>query len=164
MTEEFLDKQRSKMTEFEPPVKTLWDCLGQEDLSGIVKKAQYLGRYNRFWQSLLPPHLQQHSHVANVANGVLSIAVHGAQWATELRYSKVNLLQQIQATPFGIELQQLRIYVEIPVTRPAMIYRHKPVLSAISAQQINETAAGIQDVKLKRALLRLAKRCPAPAW
>ncbi|MGB6975927.1 MAG: DciA family protein [Gammaproteobacteria bacterium] len=151
------------MQEFEPTttVKTLHDCLEQEDLSSIVKKAQFLNRFDRFWQSLLPPHLQQRSHIANFTKGTLSIAVDSAQWATELRYSKLTLLQQLQATPFGTELQQIRIYVSPPVVTPTLTYHHKPKLSPSSAQLINETAASITDVKLKSALLRLAKRCPA---
>jgi hypothetical protein len=140
-------------------VKTLHDCLEQEGLDNIVKKAQFLNRFDRCWQSLLPPHLQQRSHIANFAKGVLSIAVDSAQWVVELRYNRETLLQQLQATPFGTDLHQLRIYVNPPVVTPLPTYHYKPTLSPASAQLINETAAIITHINLKKALLRLAKRC-----
>jgi hypothetical protein len=93
--------------------------------------------------------------VASWREGTLLLIVTDGHWATRLRYQQRRLQRQLQSMEAFSGLSRIQFKVQPPETpryRPAPA----PELSVRAADNLQETARGIADPKLKAALERLA--------
>jgi predicted nucleic acid-binding Zn ribbon protein len=63
------------------------------------------------WDELVGPALAAHTTVRSLRGGVLTVAVDGGGWATQLRYLEADVLQHLAATAAGDAVQSLRVVV-----------------------------------------------------
>lgn len=132
------------------------------DLTYVLSKARTLTALQTAFSGLLEAPLAKHCQVANSDNATLTVLVNNGTTATQLRFLVPELLAQFRHHPSLQAFLTITIKVRPPLA-PSQKRGAEPKgrsclpLSAESAQQLCDTAAGISDEKLKAALLRLAK-------
>lgn len=126
-------------------------------LRALFGEARRIDRLQQLVDSELQPAAREHCHVASWREGQLLLIVTDGHWATRLRYQQRRLLRQLQAFEEFAGLERIHFKVQPPP--PA---RHSPrrttPLSASAADNLQATAEGIRDPKLRAALERLASR------
>jgi len=124
-------------------------------LKALFGEARRLDRLQQLVESQLQPAAREFCRVASWREGTLLLIVTDGHWATRLRYQERRLQRQLQNMEDFRGLSRIQYKVQPPETP-----RHKPgpppELSARSAHNIQETARGITDPRLKAALERLA--------
>jgi hypothetical protein len=124
-------------------------------LKALFGEARRLDRLQQLVESQLQPAARDYCRVASWREGTLLLIVTDGHWATRLRYQQRRLQRQLQAMDEFRDLNRIQFKVQPPETA-----RYKPgpapELSIRAADNINETAQGISDPKLKAALERLA--------
>jgi len=105
----------------------------------------------------LPDHLHSHVKVAKVENGVLTLLVRTAEWATQLRFHENAVLQHFH---HGGTLTVKRVIIKLDPTPVANLPPIGPArhLSTTSARVLQQTAQHISHPPLAAALSRLAQR------
>lgn len=125
-------------------------------VKALMQKASYLNRLQQCLNIYLSTTLQEHCAVASFQNGVLTILMTSAQWATRMRYQQNKLKQQLQQHQEFNDISKIIIKVSPkPLKKTEQI--NDLLLSLNTATIISETAKGIKDPALKEALERLAK-------
>ncbi|MDZ4826939.1 MAG: DUF721 domain-containing protein [Actinomycetota bacterium] len=66
------------------------------------------------WPELVGPALAEHVEVRSVRDGVCTIAVDDAVWATELRYREAELLRRVREVCGGSPVASIRVVVTPP--------------------------------------------------
>lgn len=124
-------------------------------LQALFSEARRLDRLQQLVESQLQPAAREHCHVASWREGTLLLIVTDGHWATRLRYQQRRLQRQLQGMEAFAGLNRIQFKVQ-----PPEVPRHKPgpapELSTQAADNIQETARGINDPRLKAALERLA--------
>lgn len=124
-------------------------------LKALFGETRRLDRLQQLVESQLQPAAREFCRVASWREGTLLLIVTDGHWATRLRYQQRRLQRQLQALEAFRDLNRILFKVQPPETP-----RHKPgpapELSVRAADNIQETARGISDPKLKAALERLA--------
>lgn len=131
-------------------------------LKALFGETRRLDHLQKMVESQLQPAARGFCRVASWREGTLLLIVTDGHWATRLRYQQRRLQRQLQAMDAFRELERILFKVQPPETP-----RHKPgpppELSARAADNIQETARGITDPRLKAALERLASHArPVP--
>ena len=124
-------------------------------LKAILGHAQRLAHLQRLLESQLQPAARTHCHVAKWREGQLTLVVTDGHWATRLRYQQKRLQRQLQTMDAFSSLTRILFKVQ-PVAGVAPAAGHPMDISTRSAENIQATAEGITDPKLKAALERLA--------
>lgn len=122
----------------------------------LLNQAERLEHLQRLLESQLQPAARAHCHLASWRDGVLLLVVTDGHWATRLRYQQKRLQRQLQALDAFANLQRIRFTVQPPTTPPQRV-GHGIELSSQAAADIQSTAEGISDPKLRAALERLAR-------
>lgn len=124
-------------------------------LKALFGEARRLDRLQQLVESQLQPAAREYCRVASWREGILLLIVTDGHWATRLRYQQRRLQRQLQCMEAFSGLSRIQFKVQPPETP-----RHKPgpapELSLRAADNIQETARGISDPRLKAALERLA--------
>jgi len=124
-------------------------------LKALFSQAQRLSHLQRLFESQLQPAAREHCYVASWREGCLLLIVTDGHWATRLRYQQKRLQRDLQALEVFSGLTRIQFQV-----RPRSVQRElggTPIdLSVSSAENIQSTAEGITDPKLRAALERLA--------
>jgi hypothetical protein len=125
-------------------------------LKALFSQAQRLDQLQHLVENQLQPAAREHCHVASWREGCLLLIVTDGHWATRLRYQQRRLLKQLQALEEFATLTKILFKVQPPAAerRPP---GHAISLSSSAAENIQATADGISDPKLRAALERLAK-------
>lgn len=134
------------------PAALLRDAKPLRALFGEAKRLDHLQRQ---LESQLQPAAREHCHVASWKDGHLLLIVTDGHWATRLRYQERRLLRQLQAMHEFAGLTRILVRVQPPAP-PRHQIGPAPELSSRAACNIQETARGISDPKLRAALERLA--------
>ncbi|PWB33790.1 DUF721 domain-containing protein [Pseudomonas sp. SDI] len=124
-------------------------------LKALFSQAQRLAQLQRLLESQLQPAAREHCHVASWREGTLLLIVTDGHWATRLRYQQKRLQRQLQALEAFASLNRILFKVQPTATTPR-VGGHPMDISSESAQNIQATAEGISDPKLRAALERLA--------
>jgi len=124
-------------------------------LRALFSEARRLDRLQQKVESQLQPAARKHCHVASWKDGHLLLIVTDGHWATRLRYQERRLLRQLQAMEEFTGLTRILLRVQPPAP-PRHQVGPAPELSSRAADNIQETARGINDPKLRAALERLA--------
>ncbi len=93
--------------------------------------------------------------MASWREGTLLLIVTDGHWATRLRYQQKRLHRQMMAFDEFINLTRIVFKVQ-PPEAPRGAATHTIDLSAVAAENIQATAEGITDPRLRAALERLA--------
>lgn len=124
-------------------------------LKAIFRQAERLSHLQRLLESQLQPAAREHCHVASWREGTLLLIVTDGHWATRLRYQQKRLQRQLVAFNEFVNLTRILFKVQ-PPTVPQGAAGHTIDLSPAAAENIQATADGISDPKLRAALERLA--------
>lgn len=124
-------------------------------LKALFGEARRLDRLQQLVETQLQPAAREYCRVASWREGTLLLIVTDGHWATRLRYQQRRLQRQLVGLEEFRDLNRIVFKVQPPEAP-----RHKPgpapALSAHAANNLNETARGITDPRLKAALERLA--------
>lgn len=125
-------------------------------LKALFNQAQRIGRLQHLLESQLQPAAREHCHVASWHEGCLLLIISDGHWATRLRYQQKRLLRQLQTLEEFATLTKILFKVQ-PPTVERRGTSHSIHLSNRAAENIQATAEGVRDPKLRAALERLAK-------
>ncbi|MCQ4260799.1 DUF721 domain-containing protein [Stutzerimonas stutzeri] len=124
-------------------------------LKALFGETRRLDQLQKLVESQLQPAAREFCRVASWREGTLLLIVTDGHWATRLRYQQRRLQRQLQGMEAFRDLNRIQFKVQPPEAP-----RHKPgpapELSVRAADNIQETARGISDPKLRAALERLA--------
>ncbi len=124
-------------------------------LKALLNQAQRLAHLQRLLESQLQPAAREHCHVASWREGTLLLIVTDGHWATRLRYQQKRLQRQLQGLEAFYNLNRILFKVQPPTAAPRAT-GHPIDISSRAAENIQATAEGISDPKLRAALERLA--------
>lgn len=132
------------------------------ELGAMLAKASLLAKLQAAFSRLLEASLAKNCQVANVTQTSLLVLVNNGTTATQLKFMTPELLQCFKNTPALSHLSELIVKVRPPIAPSQRLGQkeiHRPCLplSPENAEHLKQTAEGIEDEKLKAALLRLAK-------
>ncbi|QGZ30121.1 DUF721 domain-containing protein [Stutzerimonas stutzeri] len=124
-------------------------------LKALFGEARRLDRLQQLVESQLQPAAREYCRVASWREGTLLLIVTDGHWATRLRYQQRRLHRQLQGMEEFRNLSRIQFKVQ-PPQAPRHTPGPAPHLSVRAADNIQETARGITDPRLKAALERLA--------
>ncbi|MCO8162111.1 DUF721 domain-containing protein [Pseudomonas sp. LJDD11] len=131
-------------------------------LRAIFRQAERLTHLQRLLESQLQPAAREHCRVASWREGCLLLVVTDGHWATRLRYQQRRLQRQLVMFDEFASLMRIQFKVQ-PPSPPQGAATHTIDLSISAAENIQATAEGISDPKLRAALERLASHAtPKP--
>lgn len=111
-------------------------------------------------QMLLEQHLQPAARpwckVAALREGVLTLLISNAQWATHLRYQQQRLLRQLVQHPELENLTKIIVRVQ-PTIGESRQHTPPPLLPESAAETLRTTADTVSHPQLRAALQRLAQ-------
>ena len=126
-------------------------------LKALFNQAQRIDRLQHLLESQLQPAAREHCHVASWREGCLLLIITDGHWATRLRYQQKRLLKQLQGTRRVRDLNQDPVQGATSDCRKARTSVAHSACPAAPRENIQATAEGISDPKLRAALERLAK-------
>lgn len=124
-------------------------------LRALIRQAERLSQLQRLVESQLQPAAREHCHVASWREGCLLLVVTDGHWATRLRYQQRRLQRQLVIFDEFASLTRILFKVQPPNVQQGAA-THTIDLSLNAAENIQATAEGISDPKLRAALERLA--------
>lgn len=124
-------------------------------LKALFGEARRLDRLQQLVDSQIQPAAREHCRVASFREGSLLLIITDGHWATRLRYQQRRLLRQLQALDAFEGLTRILFKVQ-PPDPPRHQVGPAPLLSSRAADNIQQTAQGIADPRLRAALERLA--------
>ena len=93
---------------------TLGDSLAAVGREIGIPAPDALGALAAAWPEIIGAALVGHAEVQSVRDGVCTIAVDGAGWATQLRYAERQLLERVEACCGTGVVTALRVVVASP--------------------------------------------------
>jgi hypothetical protein len=113
------------------------------------------------WKTHVGEPLVSHSFPVNYEKGRLSLRADTSAWASRLRHSQTEIMNQLRDDPYFQDLHEIYVRVLPERARSQQEKKHAPPLlpSRIpddAAHLIKSVADGIVDPALRRALNRLA--------
>jgi hypothetical protein len=124
-------------------------------LKALFNEAQRLAHLQRLVESQLQPAAREHCHVASWRGGCLLLIVTDGHWATRLRYQQRRLQRQLQALEEFATLTKFLFKVQ-PQSGHSRGTGRTLRLSKAASENIQASAEGISDPRLRAALQRLA--------
>lgn len=136
-------------------MKVLRDVISHSSLQSYIAQHDLLTPLKTVFNNLLPEWAQQ-CEVGNYDNGLLTLIVPHASWATRIRYETPALIAQLKDSPQFATLHSIKCRI-IPAQSPPV---NRPIkhLPQFVCQLLQQTAESIQHAPLKTALLQLASR------
>ncbi|NOX42195.1 MAG: DUF721 domain-containing protein [Gammaproteobacteria bacterium] len=142
------------------------------ELHTLVSHAQFLARSNQILLNLLSEPLKKHIFFCNISNETMIITVDSAAWLTKAKLQLPEIFEKFKQMSGLTKLKHTRIKVD-----PSSLYADsapntyaygpsKPIqaenlnpftLSGKTLSQISSAANNLNEPKLKKALLNLAK-------
>ncbi len=123
--------------------------------SRLVRRARELDRLTRRLRRLLPPGLAERVAVSHYRDGVLTLNVPGAAWASRLRFMEGEIREDFEQR-LGLPVRRVRVRVSI--APPEAERRPGPAhMSAAGRASLEAAAEGVDDERLKASLRRLAR-------
>ncbi len=141
--------------------RQLYKFLSQKkgDIADLITQAKTRQKLSKSLNNLLDPALVDHVSLANIRAQTLVLITDSAAWASRARYFSPLLLQKLRNNShiFG-DVNKIEIQVQ-PAVRKNISEPPLPRdVSATAAECLTATADSIENVELKAALKRLAKR------
>lgn len=130
---------------------------GNHFLQRLLKQAQTLSQLQTLVHGYLAPAAREQLQLGSYENGVLTLVLAEAAWATRLRYQQDRLLGQLRQHPEFSSLQRIQLKIRPAGNAPEPAEKERRYISESASQHICDGAANIEDPKLREALQRLAK-------
>ncbi|HZP29376.1 MAG TPA: DUF721 domain-containing protein, partial [Acidimicrobiia bacterium] len=73
-----------------------------------------VARLERAWGDIVGAVIAEHTRIRSLRRGVLTIAVDGSPWATQLRYLESEIVARADAVVGRGEVSQVRVVVDVP--------------------------------------------------
>lgn len=135
-----------------------------QHLQRLFRQAEQLSRLQVLVHGYLSPAARSQARLGSYRDGVLTLVLEDAAWATRLRYQQERLVNQLQQHDEFAGLQRLTLKVRPAATRPAREEQEeRRYLSEQASTQIRQSADDITDPRLRAALERLAGNVRKPA-
>lgn len=125
-------------------------------LQRLLKQAQTLSQLQVLVHHYLAPAAREQLQLGSYDNGVLTLVLAEAAWATRLRYQEARLLDQLRQHSEFTGLQRIRLKVRPASSAPETAEEERRYISATASEHIRDSAENIQDPQLREALQRLA--------
>ena len=136
-----------------------WLSTPHAEFKTLLAKTERLGAIQERLPAFMDKAYASYYQVSNFTEGRLVLQVANGSIATQLRLQTQTLLASFANDPLLKEIKLIEVKVRPHVrkmTAPKLVTKVSP-LSAKTADMIRETAAGIDDEKLRAVLLRLAE-------
>lgn len=127
---------------------------GSGGLNGMLEHARALGQLREQLARQLPADLNEGWQLARLDRELMVVTVDSPARATRLRYGQAALLHAALAAT-GTRPRTLKVKVAPAVRKPRPGERRE--LSAEVGELLSSTAASVEDPRLRRALLKLAR-------
>ena len=145
----------------------------------FINQAKKLARYTALLRKILPAECLSHVKVANIRDQNLMLITDSPVWTTRLRQLSPQILRSLHDNPVNDELSSDNFpiihHVQISTryqasghassgfsgnldieNSPQKKSRHAPQISSKTAELLSQSANSIDDLQLKKALLRVA--------
>ncbi|RUO42893.1 hypothetical protein CWE15_05695 [Aliidiomarina taiwanensis] len=93
------------------PPKTLQQLLARGTLAELSQRSNKAEHLSALWQQAISKELAAASRCIGLRDGVLSVAVASAAWATRLKLTEKNILKNFKKTP-EIQVKSIDIRVD----------------------------------------------------
>ena len=128
-------------------------------LRQLFRKAGDHQKLSLLVKGLLEEPLRSHIQLAAIRDGKLILIADSSAWAAKLRYRVPDLHKQIAQSKDFADIQTIRVKVARSSQMRAPLKSRKALpISEFSAGRLERQAESIDDLALRGALLRLAKR------
>ena len=112
------------------------------------------------WKANVGEPLVSHSFPVSYDNGRLSLRADTSAWASRLRHSQADIMEQLRSDPYFQDLHELYVRVLPERARSPMEKQRKVLLPSripdTAAHLIKSVADDIVDPALRKSLIRLA--------
>ncbi len=126
----------------------------------LQKKAKLLHRLTLSLRMQLPEDLAKHCWVANIDNRTLTIVTDDPNRASIIRFQQREILKQLNQE-LSLTVKEYLNQIKVKISNIISGANHPMkahFLSPDSAQNIRNSACGIKDLELQKAMLKLANR------
>jgi len=132
----------------------------------FVKQARKLSQYKQLLSNILPIECRNHVEVANIRNQNLMLITDSPVWTTRLRQLSPQILEFIRKNNPNVKNSQIIHHIQISTryqsameqrAQASKVKRLAPQMSNKTSELLSQSANSIEDPKLKRALLQIAK-------
>jgi len=127
-------------------------------LSGLVAAAKEIKVLNRLLDSALSQPLRSHVKVANVQGDRIVIQCDSPAWSARTRLLVPRLLESINRLPTRAPIRHIQIISRPEPRRGKSPTPGRTAISEQSRKLLETVATDIDNPRLRRVLLRLAKR------
>lgn len=124
------------------------------ELKMLAARAGEIRALQKIWEAVVPPPLNQHSHIGPLQQGRMTVYTSSAAVATKLKMQLTGLLEKLQNQ--GVKVTSIRVEVQVvsqPRARPGVDRR----LSQKTKNRLRDFADELPDSPLRQAVDRLAK-------
>ncbi|MGI6407395.1 MAG: DUF721 domain-containing protein [Thiopseudomonas sp.] len=140
------------------PLKPATQILrGSPRLQRLLRQAESLSKLQALLYQHLAPAQREQLQLGGYDEGVLTLILADAAWATRLRYQQGRLLQQLRQHDEFSGLQHIRLKIRPASAAPPARHEERRFLSDTASQNIRRSAESIEDPELREALKRLAQ-------
>ena len=140
------------------PLKPATQVLrGSPHLQRLLRQAENLSKLQSLVYQHLAPAQREQLQLGAYEQGVLTLILADAAWATRLRYQQERLMQQLRQHAEFAGLQRIRLKIRPASDAPPEPHEERRYLSDTASQNIRQGAENIEDPELREALQRLAK-------
>lgn len=131
----------------------------KHQLANLVDKINQLRVFNQALIGILEDKLMRHCQVVNVEQGTLTLITDSASWATKLRFQTPEILKKMQTSSTFLKIKKLKVLIR---PKERLITKKQPKkktlhLSRESAQIISDAANHLKNIRLKKALNKIAE-------
>ena len=140
------------------PLKSASQILhGNNSLQRLLRQAETLSQLQSLVHRYLAPAAREQLQLGNYEQGVLTLVLADAAWATRLRYQQEQLVRQLAQHAEFASLQRIRLKIRPPAgVADADDGTERRYLSGTASEHIRHYADSIDDPQLRAALQRLA--------
>ncbi len=125
------------------------------ELRALTARAGEILALQKIWEAIVPPPLNQHSHVGPLRQGQLTVYTSSSAVASKLRMQLTGLLEKLQNQ--GVKVTSIRVEVQVvslPRAKPCVDRR----LSQSARRRLQDFAEDLPDSQLRWASSRLAEK------
>jgi hypothetical protein len=133
----------------------LLNSSGTNRISGLLKEASNVERYQKIFTAALPEELQKHASFAALNDGLITAIAPNAAYATQIRMQQSDILQILRNHNEFFHAYQIRVKV-IPDWTKSPKKTTPPVISVKNAELLFQEARLCDDEEIADVLASLA--------
>lgn len=135
-------------------------------LLGLLKKLEEIKQLNILLATHLEPELASHCHVVKLEKNCLFVITENGNWATRLRFHIPSLMKVLRSYTILENLNGIICKISPALTtyktRTSIHKQKPPFLTPQTAQNIQNSAKNISDLKLRGILEKIASHLILP--